>query len=109
MTFISPPQISPRRPGIVVVPGTRTTFRNTKNCHFSCGTVLNACRIRFLTPKKKKLITVENVRVQGQIINVQKFLAPRKILLGSAEGDWMAEHVTHMRRFNTEMVGTKYT
>jgi hypothetical protein len=46
---------------------------------------------------------------KGQIINVQKFLAPRKILLGSAEEDWMAEHVTRMRRFNTEMVGTKYT
>jgi hypothetical protein len=45
---------------------------------------------------------------KGQIINVQKFLAPRKILLGSAEGDWMAEHVTRMRRFNTEMVGMKY-
>jgi hypothetical protein len=46
---------------------------------------------------------------KGQIINIQKLLAPRKILLGTAEGNWMAERVTRMRRCNTEMVGTKYT
>jgi hypothetical protein len=45
---------------------------------------------------------------KGQIIKAQKFLTTRDILLGSAEGDWMARHVSLMRRFSTEMVGTKY-